>query len=472
MTKRSRTYLFFILITVFILVVPVIIFYPQGYRFDIKTQRITQVGAFYFEVQPPRAQIYVDQERIGETSRFAGNNLSKNFLPQDYFIEIKKEGYVTWQKSLEIQPRQVTEAKHITLFLRDINLVSIQSNVLNFWVAPNDRDILLQKTASNNLWKLVLWNTETNNEYTLFQSNSPKERVHTVQWAPNSNAYLLRIASGDITQTSLQKLDRSILQSADSSTSTIAIAHGLFIPLPSLQDKIRDIRFSPFNDGQLVYVLENALSILDYESFDAPKPLAQNVYSFGIEGDSLYWMDEKGIIWVKQSSNDATIQVSQEQLTVTTQKIYLLHIYDKNIFLETPDTLYWLNQETKVFDKLSMAPTTIAASPDGKKLAISDGSEIHLLFLEKQEEKPVRQKGEKILLTRLSEQITSMDWFNAYNLIYTAGNKILVSEIDTRNHMNIVELAIAPSPRFFWQEPSSILYVYSNNQIQYSAKLK
>ena len=54
-------------------------------------------------------------ESKDKTDIFFGSTLIDNLLPGEYKIEIRREGYHNWEKTLTIEKRKVTEAKNIIL---------------------------------------------------------------------------------------------------------------------------------------------------------------------------------------------------------------------------------------------------------------------------------------------------------------------------------------------------------------------
>jgi len=119
MTKRKRTLLFFTCFAFFLVASPAIILYSQGYRLNFQEQKIVQVGAFYFKVLPSSADIYLNGKLKDSTNFFVNSSLIKSLLPDEYKIEAKKNSYHSWQKTLEIKEKQVTEAKNIILFPKE-----------------------------------------------------------------------------------------------------------------------------------------------------------------------------------------------------------------------------------------------------------------------------------------------------------------------------------------------------------------
>ncbi len=115
MTKKTRTTLFFICAFLFILAAPSVIFYSQGYRFDFATKKVVQTGGLYFKVAPRGAQVYLNGKLKDTTSFFTNSSLVENLMPKTYYVEISKDGYYSWQKTLNVKEGRVTEAKNITL---------------------------------------------------------------------------------------------------------------------------------------------------------------------------------------------------------------------------------------------------------------------------------------------------------------------------------------------------------------------
>ena len=153
MTKRRRTILFFLLVMVFFLSAPTVILYSQGYRIDIDQKRITQTGAFYLKVKPNSVHVRINGEDVKKTNFLFGSTLTKNFLPRAYTVEISREGYHTWQKTLEIRARQVTDAKHVILFPKDIEFGEITENIKNIELkelSPDERKMAFAKESE--LW--------------------------------------------------------------------------------------------------------------------------------------------------------------------------------------------------------------------------------------------------------------------------------------------------------------------------------
>lgn len=77
--------------------------YARGYRFNAREYRYTPTGLLVIKSNPDGAEVNID----GELKAATNANLS--LAPDTYDIEIKKEGYHTWSKRIEMFKEEVTE---------------------------------------------------------------------------------------------------------------------------------------------------------------------------------------------------------------------------------------------------------------------------------------------------------------------------------------------------------------------------
>ncbi|MFH1780535.1 MAG: hypothetical protein ABH841_00780 [Candidatus Nealsonbacteria bacterium] len=134
MIKKTRTILFASCVFLFALTASIIVLYSQGYRFDFETLKIVQTGGLYFKVAPRSAQVHINGKLKDTTSIFTNSSLVKNLTPKIYAIEISKDGYYSWQKTLEVKEKQVTEAKNIILIPKVpefTKLIATQTEIKN-----------------------------------------------------------------------------------------------------------------------------------------------------------------------------------------------------------------------------------------------------------------------------------------------------------------------------------------------------
>ena len=160
MTKRIRKILFLVCLVLFILLAPTIILYSQGYRFDFDSKKLTQTGGLFLKILPKQAEVYLDDKLKKKTDFFFGSVLVENLLPKEYKIEVKKEGFYLWEKTLAVKEKEVTETKNIVLFPEEPKFQILTTGVKNFWPSIDQRKmVLLEETnpPTGGGWTLKLY---------------------------------------------------------------------------------------------------------------------------------------------------------------------------------------------------------------------------------------------------------------------------------------------------------------------------
>lgn len=114
MTKAAKRTLFFGAIALFLVLSPIIIFYAQGYKYSFSDGRFYSTGTVALKVNTG-ANVYLDNEFMGDTS-FLGNAFSiDGLLPGKYEIFIQKDNFSSWRKEVEIKENLLTDFSKILI---------------------------------------------------------------------------------------------------------------------------------------------------------------------------------------------------------------------------------------------------------------------------------------------------------------------------------------------------------------------
>lgn len=81
----------------FVVVLASVIAYARGYRFDIEKRLVKSIGIISATSNPKAAKIFINGELKGVTD----TNLT--LPPENYLVEIKKEGYTSWSKKINLK---------------------------------------------------------------------------------------------------------------------------------------------------------------------------------------------------------------------------------------------------------------------------------------------------------------------------------------------------------------------------------
>jgi len=153
MDPIKRKIIFFSFIVIFFAAVPVLILDSMGYKFDVEKRKVVKTGGIFIKALPKALTVSIDGKIKGETDTFFGSILIENLVPKKYKITLAKEGYLTWEKEVEVEEGSVTDIKHIILFPQHLNFKQIAENVETFWIAPDGKGLIL-KEKENNYWTL------------------------------------------------------------------------------------------------------------------------------------------------------------------------------------------------------------------------------------------------------------------------------------------------------------------------------
>jgi hypothetical protein len=448
----------------FLFAVPSLILYSQGYRIDWKAKRIVQTGAFYFKAIPSRADILINEKLLKTTDFFFGSALLGNLLPGSYQVQIAKEGYQSWQKQLEITEKGVTDAKNIILFPQNPEFRIATDHVQQVWQTPQEKTLLLQKDTPEKTWKLVFLNLETTGEETIFTSKN-KEHIWNIQWSSDGTHILLSLVSGESIRSLVLSLQKD--QSCSSSPCDLAF----------LGESIDTVMFSPNNRDRIIFTkfLRNTLVLgeADYVKQEVLAPLGNNVVTFTVAAESLFWLESDGKLWRKDTGSQNPDQIlSSLSYPVKQETEYSIHAAENMIFLKEDTKLLQVQQTEKTFKEVFSGGKTLAVSPDRKKLALSNDSEIWILYFQDSGDLPLHKAGDKVFLTRLSKNIKNLSWLSSHYLVFSSENEVKVIEIDDRSTANIADLAQFEDPKLLWQETSKILAALSKGNLYISYLLR
>jgi len=86
-----------ILFVLFIGVLVIVIFYARGYRPDFKNKSLTPTGIIAITSNPKTAKVYFNDKFQGVT------DINLSLPPGNYQVTIKKEGYTSWSKNVNLK---------------------------------------------------------------------------------------------------------------------------------------------------------------------------------------------------------------------------------------------------------------------------------------------------------------------------------------------------------------------------------
>lgn len=112
LSERSRYAFFVVLLVVFLITLPIFIFYTSGYRlsFDNEVTSIVTTGGIYITTDNLDVDVYLDDERVDRPRLFRSAYYIQNIEHGLHRLVVQKPGLHTWVKLLPVDSYIVTEA--------------------------------------------------------------------------------------------------------------------------------------------------------------------------------------------------------------------------------------------------------------------------------------------------------------------------------------------------------------------------
>ena len=460
--KRSvRTLLFFIFVFLFLVTVPIIIAYSQGYRVDRANRTLVQTGALALEPRPAPVEILLDGVMTKRSNFVFQNIFIGDLIPRAYQIQVRKEGYHSWQKSLLVAPKLVTEVKNILLFPASLTAQEVAADVGTFFLSPTHRGVAVIRESNNQQIDIIPQGTDGTTSILRISQDFSGFRITRTEWSKDATRLLLLIESGqikkwllvDMRKVSPSILDLSLLLNAQ-------VAH------PS---------WSPDNSSEIFFVSRNtrtpnSSSLFSYniEKEELSQPLADDILFYTVRENRVLYISSRLL-----SLNSIDL-ASGEIQQVSYNPLFGIERDPTAIFLNLPriavhanSAVYLFDSDTSYFQKIADKVDEATLSPDKKKLLLRNKNTLRIYWLADVRIQPFRDKGDSEEIWRGTSPIHDAVWVgeNSAHVVFAGDAGIQVVELDGRDKRNIHTLLELPSSQLVYVQKDDTLYFLSENTL-------
>jgi len=400
MKKAYRQLIFFVSVVVFLALGPLMVLYAMGYRFNLGQTETLPVGVILIETIPRRTTVSIDGREVGPAPRSIAN-----LEPGPVNVLLSRDGYQSWQKNILVESAVVAEVRSARLFPIKPERQTLISGVITFSLSPN-RNLLAVATLDN-----MIHIIDTNGEAVLPPATLRAPPTGLL-WSPDSDSILIESVTEQL---------------------LIDITIGRVLPSRiSFLSTLSNITWDQRVPGRLIG-LNDVGDIIAYHTVSgAREVLASNVKTFATSSRNIFVIDQDNqLITLSLQGN----HVDTRPLDSSTPVASLLITPSGDIALYFDDqSLAFVNED----DELVMVTEHALKagwSPSGQLLYVqTDDTSVHVYNAtdERLAYLPLQQLH---LVTRLSRQLRDVQWFAGGNhLVYQAGDEIMITEIDTRDH--------------------------------------
>lgn len=207
--KLRKSFLYTILTLIVVIIAGFFVsFLAKGYRISTKTGTITGTGIISVNSTPDQASVYLDNHLTAAT-----NSTINSLTPKKYTVKIVKEGYINWEKQIEVKEGLVSEIK-ATLY-RTIptvypltytgagNILVSPDSLKMVYVVPDSEDPNLISSKKSGLW---VW-PMSDRGISFGRGNEPKQIGASAgldyskaqfRWSPDSTQVLATFPDRDL----------------------------------------------------------------------------------------------------------------------------------------------------------------------------------------------------------------------------------------------------------------------------------
>ncbi len=423
MSKTIRRFIIIFFIICFLITSPLVLLYAMGYRYNFKKWKLEAVGALFLNGQPKDVEIYINNIKHNQTLPYRLMNL----LPNSYNIEIKKDGYFSWTKNLDVQGKQTTFVNNIILFKKEKpqKIFNKQINIIK--ISPN-KTKLLYSTINNSFEEIWIHNLIKKQKELLLYRLAIEDNLlnnKEVWWSNNGDKILIK------------NNNKFFIFNLKNPNAVITLKDITDLNLNNLQ-------FDQRNSDILYGVYKKSIYQISLQPIFIKKiielPIKPNYnYNYLVKNGYIYFLEQN-----KNFTKFHRINIE------TKNKDYLLNLpslaknyYIKNLnesFIalidQTNQQIYLINISKKIPQYEILRAKNIKMNEDNKKILYFTDYEIWIAKLNQEQ-----HFTDKELIIRYSKIIHNADWHSssAY-IIFSNGQNIFAIELDNRDKRNIFKL--------------------------------
>jgi len=186
MTLKKRRIILVVCVLVFLLLIPLVLLYTTGFRWDSKLG-LYKTGGLYISSPLTDSKIFINNNLEKETNILQSGIFLQSLKPGEYSVLVAKDGYWPWQKNLIVKEQLVTEARAMLIFKEPKGTIILRENYSPLETSKYDEILANIKALRQPLkpvkTKQATTTPEEISRYTRFTANQ-KEKLW---WDPKTN---------------------------------------------------------------------------------------------------------------------------------------------------------------------------------------------------------------------------------------------------------------------------------------------
>lgn len=188
-----------LLVAVFAVVAPAVVFYTAGYRWNAKKGVIERNGTLIVDTEPTGARIFLN----GQLAASRSPSTRQDIAPGTYHIRLEREGYWPWEKTLEVRPERVTFITDVWLWRKADPTLVHEAEIFGIAASPDGDRLAFTERVQDDI-QLVIQTIPDEGFFGVATASGGEEHMiafppgdvptGTTQlvWSSNSNGVLIQ----------------------------------------------------------------------------------------------------------------------------------------------------------------------------------------------------------------------------------------------------------------------------------------
>ncbi len=198
---NKRLFLTIAFILIIIILAGIAIFLAKGYTFSPKERRIVGTGIITVSSEPDSASVYIDGHLTTAT-----NATISSLSPKSYTVKVIKEGFIPWERSVEVKEGLVTELK-LTLFPAIPTIYPLTFTGVSSPILSPDSSKLAYIVITGKKPGVWVWTMSKNQPIFFARSSEPHQIASNtiadfskavLKWSPDSKQVLATVGPDKI----------------------------------------------------------------------------------------------------------------------------------------------------------------------------------------------------------------------------------------------------------------------------------
>lgn len=413
-----------IMVLVVIIMVTVLAFIVSGYwlnaDFEVKRQGMLQISSV-----PTGADVIID----GESSWLQRTNTSRVLDSGEHTITLKKDGYDSWNKTINISEGLLYRIHYPRLFLQNRSPEKLLSTtkISSATISPDYETLLLINNTTE--WSIINLLDENLspkkfNIAGIFSNTSLENgskvglfngEIVSVEWSLDGSRALFKVRSGEVEEWAI--LDFNNPKNSINLTKEFGVS-------------FNDLKIFDRSANTLLAVQNRNLHKIDVPGRQVSAILVENIRSFDFYNNEIFFVARSEDYYLgKIKLGDSKIQ-TLSTLT-TSQKVLVTKFYEERLIIMLDNstvTLHDMDDFTKLSSyQLSFLPDIMKVGTNGEFIILRAGQTLATIDLEAN------------LMREWSVESPNLGWLDN-NMIYTVlDGDLIVYDFDGLNRRVIAK---------------------------------